>query len=88
VFGGVDDQWVPVEDLDTWTRHTSGECDVHMLPGGHFFVATERDALLRSIEALLGPHTSPEAELAPRLGSDGADQLDLKEGNARARIER
>jgi medium-chain acyl-[acyl-carrier-protein] hydrolase len=88
VFGGIDDQWVRVEDLDTWARHTSRACDVCTLPGDHFFVATEREAMLHIIEAHLRPYASAGAELVPRDDGGGVDHLDAGEEHARARIER
>ena len=53
VFGGMDDPLCTRADLDEWMIHTESSVRVHLLPGGHFFVATARDALLHLLEAAL-----------------------------------
>jgi len=45
-FGGLDDQVVSRADLETWRMTTRGECAIHMIPGGHFFLQTAPTALL------------------------------------------
>jgi surfactin synthase thioesterase subunit len=68
VFGGCDDPWVTLEDLRTWTAHTSAACQVTVLPGGHFFGAAGRQTILRVIEQQLCPHPhgSTCARVEPR----------------------
>ncbi len=46
VVGGDADPTVPVGDLREWRHHTAGSCEVHLLPGSHFFLHTARDRLL------------------------------------------
>jgi len=38
VLGGADDPYVDAAGLTAWAAHTSGRCDVLVLPGDHFFV--------------------------------------------------
>jgi medium-chain acyl-[acyl-carrier-protein] hydrolase len=38
VYGGVDDEHVPVEGCRAWQEQTSAECRVKMFKGDHFFV--------------------------------------------------
>jgi surfactin synthase thioesterase subunit len=38
VLGGADDPAISASDLQGWERHTMRECDVRMIPGGHFFL--------------------------------------------------
>ncbi len=37
VLGGTTDATVPLADLLAWSEHTTFDCDVHLLAGGHFF---------------------------------------------------
>jgi surfactin synthase thioesterase subunit len=53
VFGGHDDPWARTEDLEGWQRHTTRDCQVHLLPGDHFFVSRARVDILRVIERRL-----------------------------------
>lgn len=57
IFGGTEDVRVRVEDLNVWSRHTSAECSVTMLPGSHFFLHSAQDQLVR----LIAEHLSERA---------------------------
>lgn len=52
-FGGVDDERAAPADLEAWGQHTRGPFRIEMFPGGHFFLRTAREPLLRSISATL-----------------------------------
>jgi medium-chain acyl-[acyl-carrier-protein] hydrolase len=52
VFGGIEDH-ISRTQLESWRAETENAVDVEMLPGGHFFLRTSRDALLRSLSARL-----------------------------------
>jgi surfactin synthase thioesterase subunit len=45
-FGGTRDPIVDEDQLLAWVEHTRQSFRVHMLPGGHLFLDTERDAIL------------------------------------------
>jgi surfactin synthase thioesterase subunit len=45
VVSGLDDDGA-VADLLAWREHTTGRFEVHLLPGGHFYLRAERDAVL------------------------------------------
>ncbi len=45
VFGGHQDENVPVEGLRQWQQHTRGDFRVHLLPGDHFFIYQAKDRL-------------------------------------------
>ena len=47
--GGLEDVEVTREDLEAWSSHTTGQFQVHVLPGNHFFLSSSRTALLRLI---------------------------------------
>ncbi|MBC8954646.1 thioesterase II family protein [Xenorhabdus sp. PB62.4] len=47
VIGGIDDPETDIGQLYAWQRHTHSSFDLHMLKGGHFFIQTEKQALLR-----------------------------------------
>lgn len=48
-FAGIDDRQVPPEDVAQWQATTRGAFAHHPIAGGHFFLQTARDALLRVI---------------------------------------
>ncbi|WP_437647918.1 thioesterase II family protein [Sorangium sp. So ce362] len=52
-FGGLEDERAGRAELEAWREHTRGPFRVEMFPGGHFFVRSAREPLLRSIAALL-----------------------------------
>jgi surfactin synthase thioesterase subunit len=56
-FGGRGDRLVLPEQLEAWRVHTIGCFDVHLLPGGHFFLHHSAPTLLaviaRDVEHLL-----------------------------------
>lgn len=57
VFGGIEDGFVSFNDLEGWREETAGECQIRMLPGGHYFindncaliVKTIKDNLMKSL---------------------------------------
>ncbi|MGW5652748.1 thioesterase II family protein [Streptomyces humi] len=49
VFGGRDDPVVGEPGLRGWAGHTRGSFDLHMFEGGHFFLHSARQDLLRRI---------------------------------------
>ena len=46
VFGGLEDEIVNRDDLAAWQDVTRRTIDLHMMPGGHFFIQTAQPALL------------------------------------------
>jgi medium-chain acyl-[acyl-carrier-protein] hydrolase len=64
-FGGQDDEDVSRQDLSAWREQTCGTFTLRMLPGGHFFVQTAREALLAAISEELMPLVARERELRP-----------------------
>ncbi|MEW1587087.1 alpha/beta fold hydrolase [Micromonospora vinacea] len=52
-FAGDRDREVPPERVAPWREHTSAGFTLHVLPGGHFFPMTARDALLDTVRATL-----------------------------------
>jgi medium-chain acyl-[acyl-carrier-protein] hydrolase len=52
-MGGVDDDRVTVEELEAWRAQTTGAFEREMFPGGHFFLHSEREGLLRSMSRRL-----------------------------------
>ena len=53
VFGGTEDVEAKIDELKGWADHTSEEVSLEMIRGGHFFLQTERNILLRSIRKIL-----------------------------------
>lgn len=52
-FGGSDDPIVSLSSLASWVRHTVGSFAMEVLPGDHFFINHQRDALLDRVGRLL-----------------------------------
>lgn len=49
VFGGLQDEEVPPEDLEAWRLETRGPYRKHLLEGGHFFLHAKRAEVLRIV---------------------------------------
>jgi surfactin synthase thioesterase subunit len=54
VFAGDADPLVRIEDATAWARHTRQRCEVHLVPGGHFFTRDSQAAFLSRVSAVLG----------------------------------
>ncbi len=61
LYGGLEDVRVREADLAGWPVHTTGECQLSMLPGSHLFLHTTQDLLLTKISQRL------EVSLRPSL---------------------
>jgi surfactin synthase thioesterase subunit len=46
-FAGADDRGVPAASAAAWREETSGPFQLHVLPGGHFFIHRQRARVLR-----------------------------------------
>ena len=53
VFGGDEDGQVDGRGLAAWAAQTAGAFRLHRLPGGHFFLRTDRASLLQNLSASL-----------------------------------
>ena len=53
VLLGVDDPKVSEDEARDWVAHTSGGFRFHPFPGGHFYLNTESDGVLRLIREQL-----------------------------------
>jgi surfactin synthase thioesterase subunit/phosphopantetheinyl transferase len=77
-FAGADDPVAAPYDLCGWSAHTSAGFWLHTLPGDHFFVRGQRDALAATIRADLltarAGGTGPEVE-APAAGEVHVDEV-------------
>ncbi len=52
-FGGVDDRQATRQDLEPWAELTRGPFALRSFTGGHFFIQTHRDPVLRAVEEVL-----------------------------------
>ncbi|MBQ0865255.1 thioesterase II family protein [Streptomyces sp. RK75] len=52
LFVGAQDRLVPVPSMDAWSAHGGLGTTLRTLPGGHFFVRTHQNALLRHLTAV------------------------------------
>ncbi|TWH46112.1 thioesterase II family protein [Sporomusa sp. KB1] len=55
-FGGIEDTEANQEELRAWSRHTCNEFTLEMLNGNHFFLQTQKKALLQSVRKILFRH--------------------------------
>lgn len=63
-FGGSADGMVPQADVEAWGEQTTGNFRARMLPGGHLFVADQREVLLAEMRKVVSrdPETSSELD--------------------------
>lgn len=47
VLTGDRDPKTTLPEAEAWSRHTTAECEVRILPGGHFFVSEQSEAVLK-----------------------------------------
>ncbi|MDL4817190.1 thioesterase II family protein [Actinomadura opuntiae] len=53
VLGGLDDSSVPAALLPAWSAYTRGPFEVRLVAGGHLFLETARDAVVRLVRRRL-----------------------------------
>jgi medium-chain acyl-[acyl-carrier-protein] hydrolase len=63
VLGGLTDERASVEELHAWGAQTRAAFDVETFTGGHFFLHSERAALLRSLARRLAAVVAEPARL-------------------------
>jgi medium-chain acyl-[acyl-carrier-protein] hydrolase len=54
-YGGEQDRHVGREDLEAWREQTRGPFTLRVFPGGHFFIESARDAVLKALREDLLP---------------------------------
>jgi medium-chain acyl-[acyl-carrier-protein] hydrolase len=57
-YGGLQDENVTKEHLESWQEQTGDHFDLHVLPGDHFFIHSAEPLLLRLLNAALSKSTS------------------------------
>ncbi|MEU1756577.1 alpha/beta fold hydrolase [Micromonospora matsumotoense] len=55
VLTGDADPMTTLDEADDWRRHTTGECDVRVYPGGHFYLNDHAADVIRLIATELAP---------------------------------
>ena len=55
-LGGSWDRFVTPQGLEAWEEHTKGPFSVHLFPGDHFYIHTNRMALLETICQKISEH--------------------------------
>lgn len=53
VFAGIDDDFTSREQIAGWSTETTGDCDAHWFEGGHFYIHSQRERVLRTLSSLL-----------------------------------
>lgn len=51
VYGGTHDPLASMSQNERWRAHTTGTCDIHSYPGGHFFIHEARTAFMKQLAA-------------------------------------
>ncbi|MBO2456921.1 thioesterase II family protein [Actinomadura violacea] len=51
VLTGDEDPKTTLDEANAWVKHTTGEFDLRVFTGGHFFVSTEADAVMKVLRA-------------------------------------
>lgn len=59
VFGGESDPEAPPHTLGGWSRQTTSACQVHVLPGNHFFVTDAAEKLLPLVAGCIESRRQP-----------------------------
>ena len=57
VLGGTHDEEAPPDELDLWREETTGDFNVQMIEGDHFFINQQHAAILRIIAETLLAHS-------------------------------
>jgi medium-chain acyl-[acyl-carrier-protein] hydrolase len=60
-LGGIDDEDVSPEELESWSRQTAAHFRRHLLPGGHFFLKSARSELLALLARELATLARPRS---------------------------
>ena len=55
-FGGLQDLFTSIAELDAWRKHTLQEFRLKIFPGGHFYMREHARALLKEISHTLAKH--------------------------------
>ena len=58
-FGGLGDDEVVREDVDSWRQHTKGRFRLRMLPGDHFFLHSAKDLVTEAVARDLAELSTP-----------------------------
>ena len=48
-IGGTNDGQVPLVDLAAWRKHTTSDFTQRLFPGGHFFIETARESVVKTV---------------------------------------
>jgi surfactin synthase thioesterase subunit len=60
VFTGDSDPRVSIDEARAWEEHTTGPTDLHVLPGGHFFLIDQSDHVIAMLTRKLTDGSSIE----------------------------
>jgi surfactin synthase thioesterase subunit len=60
VFTGKEDPKTTIDEARAWAEHTTGDFDLNVYPGGHFFLARHQSEILKVISGRLA--TAPSSQ--------------------------
>ncbi|MFC0597354.1 thioesterase II family protein [Streptomyces palmae] len=61
VFTGDSDPRTSLEEAEAWRTHTTGDFDLHVFPGGHFFLANHAEKMMQIISEKISLAASPSS---------------------------
>ncbi len=86
-FGGWEDMYASPNGVDGWRRFTSKPFDIVMCTGNHYFLETERKAILAVIGSTLEAHLEGRfSDYAALFSGNGVDQI-WQQANAKPKIQ-
>jgi medium-chain acyl-[acyl-carrier-protein] hydrolase len=75
-LGGLQDEYVSQESLEAWREHTCATFSLHMFPGDHFYLNTDRLLLLCTLaRALIDPQARQRRTRIPGHKRMGGVQM-------------
>lgn len=63
IIAGVDEKWTEAE-IAAWTRHTTAECLIVRMEGGHFYLQENAELLMEYLQGRLAASSSKESLFA------------------------
>jgi surfactin synthase thioesterase subunit len=72
VLTGDSDPHVSMAEARAWEEHTTGPTDLHVLPGGHFYLIDRSADVLALIARTLAGRTDQRTTRRPQVGSQPA----------------
>lgn len=71
VLGGSNDEGISHDDLQSWEQLFNNSADVHIIPGDHFFVESNKSQVLQKVNQIIAETMRlPERDLQPSIAAN------------------